>query len=196
MDVGAAHGDWTASCRRIFPDACFVMVEPLPDYEAELAKLARPGHIDYVRAAAGRFEGTQPLLVPLDPGGSSFLSSSRQGDTYFQRTVEVPVRRLDKMDIPVGSLLLKLDVQGYELEVLAGAEGLLNQVEVIIAECSLHSFQRSLPLVHEVVSHVCDLGYRVYDFADQTRWKSEILAQVDLVFVASHSALLSPRWWG
>lgn len=77
IDVGAAHGDWTRSCQRIFPDARFIMVEPLPDYEEELAALATHEQIRYMKTAAGRSEGELQLLVPADPGGSSFLPASR-----------------------------------------------------------------------------------------------------------------------
>ncbi len=53
IDVGAAHGDWTRSCRRIFPDARFIMLEALQHYEEELAVLANNERIEYIRAAAG-----------------------------------------------------------------------------------------------------------------------------------------------
>lgn len=195
LDVGAAHGDWTASCQRIFPDAHFIMLEPLPDYVAELSALVRPGRIEYVRAAAGRTEDELPLLVPEEPGGSSFLAASRKHDTFFKRSVTVPVVPLSSLDIPPGPTLLKLDVQGYELEVLAGAAPMLDQVEVIIAECSLYPFQQDIPLIHEVVQHVAELGYRVYDTADAFRWPSGTLAQLDLVFVRHDSQLLEPGQW-
>ena len=195
LDVGAAHGDWTVSCQRIFPDAQFIMVEPLPDYENELAPLAETGRIRYVKAAAGRTEARLPLLVPEDPGGSSFLPAGRDGDNFFKRSVTVPVVPLESLHIPAGRTLLKLDVQGYELEVLAGAGRLLDQVEVIISECSLYPFQQDIPLIHETIQQVVELGYRLYDVADEVRWSSGTLAQIDLIFVASQSQLLLSRWW-
>lgn len=194
VDVGAAHGDWTVSCRRIFPYARYVMVEPLPEYEVELSGLVQLEQVEYVKAAAGRSAGTLPLLVPDEPGGSSFLPASRPGDTYFKRSVTVPVIALDDLDIPSGSVLLKLDVQGYELEVLAGAERLLERVDAIIVETSLHRFQQNIPLTHEVI-RLLDLGFRLYDVADEFRWNSGTLAQIDLVFVAEGSALLGEQWW-
>jgi FkbM family methyltransferase len=195
IDVGAAHGDWTASCRRIFPRARYVLVEPLPLYARELTTLAKHERIEYVPAAAGRQKTDLQLLVPNQPGGSSFLPSSRSGDPYFKRSVLVPVLRLDSLAIPDGSTLLKLDVQGFELEVIAGAGELLNQVEAIVAECSIHPFQRDLPLIHEVIQRLADLGFVLYDIADEERWSSGTLAQVDVIFVRSGSPLLTPRWW-
>jgi FkbM family methyltransferase len=195
LDVGAAHGDWTKSCQRIFPDAHFMMLEPLPDYGAELSALVRRGRIEYVPAAAGRTEDTLPLLVPDEPGGSSFLAASREHDSYFKRSVTVPVLPLSSLDIPSGPTVLKLDVQGYELEVIAGAAPILDQVEVIIAECSLYPFQQGIPLIHEVVDRVVEFGYLIYDAADEMRWPSGTLAQLDLVFVSGKSQLLDPVKW-
>jgi FkbM family methyltransferase len=195
LDVGAAHGDWTKSCKRIFPDAHFVMLEPLPDHEAELSALVRQERVEYIPAAAGRTEDTLSLLVPDDPGGSSFLPASRKGDSYFKRSVTVPVLPLSSLDIPSGPTVLKLDVQGFELEAIAGAEPILDQVEVIIAECSLYPFQQGIPLIHEVVEHVVELGYRIYDAADEVRWPSGTLAQLDLVFVSGNSQLRDPGQW-
>lgn len=195
LDVGAARGDWTASCRTIFPDAHFVLVEPLPEREADLAPLVERWHARYVKAAAGRTQSTLSLLVPEDPGGASFLPADREGDAFFKRSVTVPVVPLESLELPGGTTLLKMDVQGYELEVLAGAGRLLDQVEVIVAECSLYPFQRDLPLIHQTIERMLQLGYRLYDVADEVRWPSGTLAQVDLVFVASRSQLLEARWW-
>jgi FkbM family methyltransferase len=100
------------------------------------------GRVEYIPAAAGRTEDTLSLLVPDDPGGSSFLPASRKGDSYFKRSVTVPVLPLSSLDIPSGPTVLTLDVQGFELEAIAGADPILDQVEVIIAECSLYPFQQ------------------------------------------------------
>ena len=195
LDVGAAHGNWTKACQRIFPDAHFMMLEPLPDYQAELSALVTQGRgIEYIPTAAGRAEDTLPLLVPDEPQGSSFLAGI--GETsYFKRSVTVPVVPLSSLDIPSGPSVLKLDVQGYELEVIAGAEPILDEVEVIIAECSLYPFQQGIPLIHEVVDRVVELGYRIYDAADEVRWPSGTLAQLDLVFVRGNSQLRDAGQW-
>lgn len=64
MDVGAATGDWTRSCLRIFPEAQYILVEPQQVYWGELAPLIEDRRIRYVQAAAGRQEATLPLASP------------------------------------------------------------------------------------------------------------------------------------
>ena len=171
------------------------MLEPLPDYAPELSALEQPGRIDYVRAAAGRFKDDLPLFIPDEPGGSSFLPASRQSDTHFKRSVIVPVIPLSSLGISSTPALLKLDVQGFELEVLAGAKSMLNEIEVVIAECSLYPFQENIPLIDQVVRDVAELGYCLYDTADEYRWPSGTLAQVDVIFVRYDSHLLEPKQW-
>lgn len=196
LDVGAAHGDWTIACMRVFPEAQYALIEPLPDYEEELVPLERNPRVSLVvRAAAGRQPGRLPLLVPDEPGGSSFLPAIKGRDGYFKSTAEVPIVTLDSLDLPDEVSLLKLDVQGYELEVISGARRIVREAEVVIAECSLHRFQVGIPLIHEVIAQLVADGFYVYDIAEGVRWNSGTLAQVDVIFVASSSALWDTRWW-
>jgi FkbM family methyltransferase len=196
IDVGAAHGYWTRSCARLYPNASYVMVEPNPAYRAELQAVGRTLGAKYVAAAAGRAVGALPLLIPSDPTGASFLREAGDEGSYFERSVTVPVVTLDSIAVPGTVSLLKLDVQGYELEALAGAQRQLGEAEVVICECSLHAFQEGIPLVDEIVAFMtATADMRLYDFADQVRWKSGTLAQLDLIFVAAWSPLLGPEWW-
>jgi FkbM family methyltransferase len=193
LDVGAARGDWTASCLRVFPDAHYLMFEPLPAYREELQGLVGP-RVEHRAVAVGRTPGTMPILIGSQIGGSSFLPSSR-GDSYFIGSKSVTVVALDDLDLSPEHALVKLDVQGYELEVLAGAENLLTHTEVVIAEKSIYPYLTDQPLTHEVVAYMTARGFRVYDTADEWRLPSGVLAGLDLVFVAKDSALLSQRWW-
>jgi hypothetical protein len=60
---------------------------------------------------------------------------------------------------------------------------------------SLYPFQVDLPLIHETIQQMASLGFRLYDVADEVRWPSGTLAQIDMIFVASSSQLLHPRRW-
>jgi FkbM family methyltransferase len=195
LDVGAAHGYWTRSCRRLFPEADYVMVEPLPEYEAELRAIARDTRVTYLGAAAGRVDGRLPLLVPDDPTGSSLLPAAEPSSTFFKREVAVPVVALDGVTLPGPISLLKLDVQGYELEALRGAERILGEAEVLVCECSLHPFQRGIPLIGDVLAYLAERNFRILDVGDEVRWKSGVLAQLDLVLASGSSPLLDSSLW-
>jgi FkbM family methyltransferase len=195
LDVGAAHGRWTADCMQIYPAAQYVLVEPGPDYTGELEEFSRDPRVSYVPAAAGPERGRGTLLLPEDPQGASLLPATRDKD-YFARQVEVPVVALDELDLPGEVSLLKLDVQGYELEVLRGAGRVLSEAEVVVCEASFHRFQEAIPLAHEVVVALAEAGFRPFDYGDEVRWPgSKLLAQLDLIFVREGSDLLRPQLW-
>ena len=187
LDVGAAFGIWTSECRAIFSDAKYILVEPNPVYHDSLEGEA------LISAAAGSVSERRQLLLPADPTGGSFLPEDPPKG-YFLNKVEVDVVRLDDVITqPVD--LMKLDVQGFEIDVMRGAGRILRECEVLIAESSLYPFQRDIPLIHEVIGYVIGKGFRVYDYGGDVRWSSKTLAQLDLIFVKEDSHLRRRELW-
>ena len=95
-------------------------------------------------------------------------------------------------------VLLKLDVQGFELQVLLGGTSTLNRAEVVIMETSLLPYNENAPLFAEVVAFMADREFVAFDFCGQTRRQTDdTLFQTDVVF-KKDSSLRAPRrfWWG
>src|SRR5262249_46480029 len=89
-----------------------------------------------------------------------------------------------------GPFAVKLDVQGAELDVLAGAATTLERTELVQLETLLFPFYDGAPDAAEVVSFMRDAGFVVYDVADLAyRPLDGALAQLDLFFVPNVSAL-------
>jgi FkbM family methyltransferase len=109
-----------------------------PVHELLLASLERNAirNVDVQPVALGAEEGILPLVVPVGHiGNASFLHLADNGEA-----VQVPVRRLsDALDsVQLTSIrLAKIDVEGYERNVLAGAAPLFERVppDAIISEC-------------------------------------------------------------
>lgn len=195
FDVGAAAGDWSRLARTVWPQVEIVLFEPLPigDREASLAELTSgQPKAQLVEAGVGRASGTLTISVGADADGSSFAYSAGGGE----RVVDVVA--LDDLVAPSGDLpqpdLLKLDVQGFELEALAGAERMLAQTELVILEARL--FGTELPLVVEVLEYMRSRGFELLEIADVLRRPHDgAMAECDLVFARSGTKLVSLGGW-
>jgi hypothetical protein len=91
-------------------------------------------------------------------------------------------------------LLLKLDVQGFELEVLKGGRRTLKLSEVVIMEVSLLPYNDGAPSFADVVGFMNEEGFVAFDFCGQFRRESDhALFQTDVVFVRRESNLRAQR---
>jgi hypothetical protein len=111
----------------------------------------------------------------------------------------VPIESLDMLvsaEQLFPSQLLKIDVQGFEFEVLAGAEKFLKAVEVAIIETYFFRFAPMMSLVHEMIAYMVARGFRPYELVDQLRRPYDgAPGQCDICFVRATSPLLSVERW-
>src|SRR5262249_5627754 len=91
---------------------------------------------------------------------------------------------------------LKLDVQGYELEVLRGAENSLKSMAAVLAEVNLIDIYRGAPLLDELIWFMRDQDFVVYDICGLTRRPlDQACWQADFIFVPRGSVLRSDKRW-
>jgi FkbM family methyltransferase len=197
LDVGAAKGHWSERAARVFPEAAFYLFDPLKESEPALRALSKgDSRFHHFLMALGRERGTLPMNVGRDPEASSLLDFPGQ-DQAARRPV--PVETVDGL-LAAGRIsrpdLVKLDVQGFELEVLAGGAALFDGACVFIVEVNLFEFMPRCPLAHEVVAYFGERGYRVFDVAGLLRRPFQHdLGQMDLVFVPRDSPLVAESRW-
>lgn len=194
IDIGASTGVWTSECREVFPDADYFLVDPLPRNEAALAALAgRDRRLSYWRGALGARSGE---TVFYDHGDQS---SALASPAFPGTPIVVPIRTLDEVlgEHPLRDpLLLKIDVQGFELEVLRGATETLTRTELILVEVNFLESYENGALAHEVIALLGDHGFRILDFCTYSqRPLDNRLAQSDMLFVRLASPLTSRIGW-
>jgi len=192
VDVGAADGTWSRMAAAIWPHARIVAFEPRESKRAQLERTRRDlahfaYHICFLGASAGRASyddlGNQTTLYTTGPAGRE----------------QADMRTLDEF-LESGALpqpdLVKLDVQGYELEVLAGSERALRGVQAVLAETSFYRFHPSMPVADDVIAYLKVRGLVIYDVMGVLRLdEDDALGQMDLMFIRSDHPLRKPRTW-
>ncbi|HEU4383141.1 MAG TPA: FkbM family methyltransferase [Anaeromyxobacteraceae bacterium] len=187
LDVGASMGIWSFAASHVFPEARFVLVDPLaPRYGTSALKHlagAIPRH-ELLEVAVSNRVGRTVLNVPPDLFGASLLEPA---DFRSYQQVEVPVTTVDEIARQRrlgGRGMLKVDVQCAEHLVLEGAAGLLPSLDAVVLELSLVRYHPEARTFVEMVGLMEGLGFRYYD--DAGCWRSPVdgtLLQKDVVFL-------------
>ncbi len=199
LDVGAHEGTWSKTVALTFPRADFLLVEPQREMSAHLnAFCSSDANARWVEAGVGAECGTMTFHVSdTDYSGSSFLQSANSEQSHLtQRSVNVVT--IDSLYPSGQSLpeLVKLDVQGFELQALKGATRLFGRTELFILEVSLYRFADGWPIFSEVVSFMSQHGYELNDIVGSARRPSDSsLGQLDLAFALRGGTLMNNSDW-
>lgn len=137
VDIGAHRGDRTRLALDVFPESKFLLIEPLQEMRVQLDALCQEHpNVRRVECAAGPEKGEMPLnIISEDLMGSSLLP---MGSEAVRRMVKIET--IDSLLNGTLPDIVKLDVQGFEIEALKGAENLFGKTELFIVETSFFDF--------------------------------------------------------
>lgn len=189
-DIGANVGTWTLLAKAVIPEATVHAFEPLAKHCAAFGEKVRGLEGAHLHAVALGAENAPAVLRVTDFSDASSLlplaapSRSDFGVEEVER-VDVEVRSLDEYraanDLAFPDLI-KLDVQGYELEVLKGATECLQRAKALIVEASFVEYYERQCLFHELVAFLAAAGLFVEAFGEHTPI-GLALRQTDVLFL-------------
>lgn len=184
FDVGASEGQTAVSVASIFPNAVVYSFEPIPD--------------TYKRLCAA--------VVGLNVRTYNFGLGSKADtilfDTSSDRDVQFRISELGTIKADIQSLdefcaaeaishidFLKIDTEGYDLEVLKGADAMLREhrINLVLTECSVNSANTFHVPFHVIHSHMEERRYRLFGIYEQImEWRSgdPFLRRVNAAFIS------------
>ena len=161
VDVGANRGQFALIARKLYPNAVIHSFEPLLEpAETFRTVFKSDSGIHLHQCAIGSDNKEMVIHVSERDDSSSLLQIGENQSSLFPHTEESETRKtqvfqLNKVISPdeiQSKALLKIDVQGFELEVLKGCVSELEKFHVIYVECSFVELYEGQALVDEVIN--------------------------------------------
>jgi len=191
VDIGANKGQFCLAAMAAHPSAWIYAFEPQPESVAKLKRATR-GHpaLEVFTMAVGADHGELELHITEREDNSSLLPASDRQLQFSPQAREtrresVPVAPLAAV-LDAGQLqppaLLKIDVQGYEKEVLCGCGDLLNRFAYVYVELSLEELYVGQPRADEIIAMMYDAGLRLHGVCNPSFYENGRYVQADFLF--------------
>jgi FkbM family methyltransferase len=195
LDIGANTGQFSQKMIEAGFDKQVISFEPLSSAHPLLVKNAQKyaNWYAFEQCAIGDFDGEIEINISFNSHSSSILQVKKEhtdaasSAAFFSKEI-VPIKKLDSISSTFNSfnhLLLKIDTQGFEKNVLAGAEDLIGKkVKILQLEMSLLPLYEGLMPFEEMVGYLEKLGFKPLfyspGFVDRT---SEQIQQLEGFFI-------------
>ena len=168
VDIGANKGQFALAVRA-YTGATVISFEPLPKPASIFRKIfENDSHVVLHPVAIGPVSEVVKMNIAGREDSSSILPIAELQSQIFPGTSKVgeirvsvgPLANYLKSDIDLSNSLLKIDVQGYEFEVLKGCGSLLDRFKFIYCECSFVELYSGQSLANEIIGFLQSRGFK------------------------------------
>jgi hypothetical protein len=138
--------------------------------------------------ALGSRQGSIDLFIEAENNIGTGASIYRENTEYYQgekaKIVQVTVDTLDNRSYFKDRVidLVKLDVQGSELDILNGGRSTIMRTNYVLAEVSLLQYNIGAPLIDSIVSKMKEYSFYIEDIIEYQRLADGTMFQLDILF--------------
>lgn len=193
LDIGANLGFYSAALEDIFGPEKMYLFEPLPELYQKLKYRFRESHVFDI--ALSNTSGRQKISVPIINGKlyktRATLNNHNEIDQTGSEDIEISLRPLDsivKNEIEGHIGLIKIDVEGHELQVIEGATDTVKEHQPILL-VEIEARHHSYP-IEEIFQQIESLGYSGF-FVDIAGFRIKPVSEFDTQRDQNESAFKS-----
>jgi FkbM family methyltransferase len=178
LDIGAFEGNWSKMLKKIFPNANILMIEANLEKEQKLKNIG-----NYKICLLGSEDGKKVNYFKCqkhgkETGNTVFKENSFLDFTYEERyTTKLDTLLLDNSSFD----LIKMDIQGSELECIKGGKRIINNSKYLLLELQTADYNLNAPFSSEVISYLKQINFELMDIFELI-YKDGYLVQVDFFF--------------
>jgi FkbM family methyltransferase len=178
LDIGAYEGEFYLMFKEFFPKADILMIEANEEKESRLKsigpyKLALLGsednkEVDYYKCKDGV------------PTGNGIYKENTQFKFESEKKKSITLPTLLGSDN--GYDLIKMDVQGSELDIIKGALPIIKRTDALLLELQTLEYNKGAPMASDVISYLQGIGFDMVDILN-LMYSENHLIQVDVLFI-------------
>jgi len=170
MDIGAYNGRVAAGLAALYQPDFIGLVEPQPEMIRILGQFSLAPKQKIFPCALGREQGRAKLNRLASAASSTLLEPAAHLESEYRRdmsifeAIDVEIRTLDDIleECEITNIdLMKIDVEGYELEVFAGGTMALRRTSLIVVEAAFFEAQKGRPLFKDIYEYLAEKGFEL-----------------------------------
>lgn len=195
LECGASVGPMIALYLELFENPHIYAFEPQPQFvEIIKEKFSNNDKVEVFQNAVGNKNEKLKFNVLNRPTASSFMAPTVMNKKYHneqvdvKKVIEVEQVRLDDVIKEKEVDFMKLDLQGYEIEALKGAERLIKNIKVITTEIEFIEEYKGQPLFGDIDVYLRSKGFYLYNLY-------ELFTQSDGQLTAGDAIYLNKKYF-
>ena len=177
LDIGAHKGKWTQEFKKHYPNVKSLMIEANADHVENLKNVG-----PYMLALLSKDNAEVDYYMCED-------KNNTEGNGIYKENTNVPFKSIKRRTTTLNSLLpgqkfdlIKMDVQGAELDIIQGSPGFIHNAKYLWLELQPHNYNIGAPSAGKVIGYLNQIGFEMITI-DEVNIGNGVIMGMDMIFV-------------